>query len=109
MLLLLPNEVEKRGELPEEEGNLLVRETMKKEELIKELHLLNHLLDELVERTHEKICNSQNNCTTSLVKSKISYVIKVAILKKAAFIEKNNLAETVKKNKKERPAQNINK
>ncbi len=59
MLLLLPNEVEKRGELPEKEGNLLVRETMKKEELIKELHLLNHLLDELVERTHEKICNSQ--------------------------------------------------
>ena len=60
MSLLLLNEVEKRGELPEEEeGNLLVRETMKKEELIKELHLLNHLLDELVERTHEKICNSQ--------------------------------------------------
>lgn len=58
---------------------------------------------------HEKICNSQNNCTTSLVKSKISNEIKVAILKKAAFIEKNNLAETVKKNKKERPAQNINK
>ena len=56
----MPNEVEKRGELPEEEeGNLLVRETMKKEELIKELHVLNHLLDELVERTHEKINNSQ--------------------------------------------------
>ena len=52
MLLLLLNEVEKRGELPEEEGNLLIKETMKKEELIKELHLLNHLLDELVERTH---------------------------------------------------------
>jgi len=59
-LLLSPNEVEKRGELPEEkEGNLLIRETMKKEELIKELHVLNHLLDELVERTHEKINNSQ--------------------------------------------------
>ena len=58
---------------------------------------------------HEKICNSQNNCTTALIKSKISNEIKVAILKKAAFIEKNNLTETVKKNKKERPAQNINK
>ena len=59
-MLLLLREVEKRGELPEEkEGNLLIRETMKKEELIKELHVLNHLLDELVERTHEKICNSQ--------------------------------------------------
>ena len=58
---------------------------------------------------HEKICNSQNNCTTALIKSKISNEIKVAILKKAAFIEKNNLTETVKKSKKERPAQNINK
>ena len=59
-MLLLLREVEKRGELPEEkEGNLLIRETMKKEELIKELHVLNHLLDELVERTHEKINNSQ--------------------------------------------------
>tara|TARA_X000000368_G_C22986744_1_gene692501 strand:+ start:193 stop:765 length:573 start_codon:yes stop_codon:yes gene_type:complete len=57
---------------------------------------------------HEKICNSQNNCTTTLVKSKISNEIKVAILKKAAFFEKNKLTGTVKENKKERPAQNIN-
>ena len=55
MLLLLLNEVEKRGELPEEKGNLLITETMKKEELIKELHLLNHLLDGLVVRTQEKL------------------------------------------------------
>ena len=49
---------------------------------------------------HERICNTQNNCTTSLIDSKISNDIKVAILKKAAFLEKNNIKETVKKNKK---------
>ena len=51
---------------------------------------------------HEKICNSQNNCTTTLVKSKISNEIKVAILKKAAFFEKNKITETTEKNKKKR-------
>ena len=51
---------------------------------------------------HEKICNSQNNCTTQLIKSKVSGDIKLAILKKAAFIEKNKVADTVKKNKKKR-------
>ena len=49
---------------------------------------------------HERICNTQNNCITSLIDSKISNDIKVAILKKAAFFEKNNIKETVKKNKK---------
>ncbi len=47
---------------------------------------------------HEKICSAQNNCSTSLVKSEISNEIKIAILKKAAFLEKNKIAETVKKN-----------
>ena len=51
---------------------------------------------------HERVCNSQNNCTTALVKSKISNEIKVAILKKAAFLEKNKIEETVIKNKKKR-------
>tara|TARA_B100001121_G_C18632355_1_gene594988 strand:- start:268 stop:858 length:591 start_codon:yes stop_codon:yes gene_type:complete len=49
---------------------------------------------------HERICNTQNNCTTSLIDSKISNDIKIAILKKAAFLEKNSINETVKKNKK---------
>ena len=51
---------------------------------------------------HERICKSQNNCTTQLIKSKVSGDIKLAILKKAAFMEKNKLAETIKKNKKKR-------
>ena len=49
---------------------------------------------------HERICSSQNNCRTSLVKSKISNEIKVAILKKAAFMEKSKVEEKVKSKKK---------
>ena len=51
---------------------------------------------------HERICNNQNNCTTQLIKSKVSGDIKLAILKKAAFMEKNKVADTIKKNKKKR-------
>ena len=56
--------------------------------------------DSLKVDVHEKICAGQNNCTTSLLKTKISNDIKVAILKKAAFLEKNKVKETVKKNTK---------
>ena len=51
---------------------------------------------------HERICSTQNNCSTNLVKSKIANEIKVAILKKAAFIQKNTIEENVSKNKKKR-------
>ena len=51
---------------------------------------------------HEKICNSQNNCTTNLIKTNISNDIKVAILKKAAFLEKATIAETITKTKKKK-------
>ena len=54
--------------------------------------------DALKVDVHERICNSQNNCSTSLVKSKISNEIKIAILKKAAMFEN----ETIKKNAKKR-------
>ena len=56
--------------------------------------------DSLKVDVHEKICAGQNNCTTSLLKTKISNDIKVAILKKAAFLEKNRVKENVKKNTK---------
>ena len=49
---------------------------------------------------HERVCNTQNICSTSMVKSKISNEIKVAILKKAAFLEKNRIEEVVKENRK---------
>ena len=52
---------------------------------------------------HERICKTQSNCSTRLVKSKISNEIKVAILKKAAFLQKTKTEEIVKKNKKKRP------
>ena len=51
---------------------------------------------------HERICNSQNNCTTNLIKSKVSNEIKVAILKKAASLKKDGIDETAKHNKKQR-------
>ena len=53
---------------------------------------------------HERICNAQNiSCTVSLIDSKISNDIKIAILKKAAFLEKNKVEKIVKENKKKRP------
>jgi hypothetical protein len=51
---------------------------------------------------HERICDLQNNCNTQLIKSNVSGEIKLAILKKAAFMEKNKIADTIKKNKKKR-------
>jgi hypothetical protein len=51
---------------------------------------------------HERICSNQNNCSTKLLKTKISNEIKVAILKKAAFMKKNKIKETLKKNKKKK-------
>jgi len=56
---------------------------------------------------HERICNKQKtDCSTALVESKISNEIKLAILKKAAFFEKNKTEEIVKQNKKKRPKKN---
>ena len=56
---------------------------------------------------HERVCNEiESNCSTALVESKISNEIKLAILKKAAFFEKNKTDEIVKENKKKRPQTN---
>ena len=56
---------------------------------------------------HERICNKQKtDCSTALVESKISNEIKLAILKKAAFFEKNKTEEIAKQNKKKRPKKN---
>ena len=57
---------------------------------------------------HERVCNPQNICTTSMVKSKISNEIKVAILKKAAFLEKNRIKEVVKENRKSKSKSILN-
>ena len=53
---------------------------------------------------HERICNAQKiNCTVNLIDSKISNDIKIAILKKAAFLEKNKVEKIIKENRKKRP------
>ena len=52
---------------------------------------------------HEKVCNENNNCKTNLIDSKISQEIQVAILKKAAVLEKSKVQETVEEFKKKFP------
>ena len=52
---------------------------------------------------HEKVCNENNNCKTSLIDSKISQEIQVAILKKAAVLEKNKTQKTVEEFRKKFP------
>lgn len=56
---------------------------------------------------HERVCNElKTNCSTTLIENKISNEIKLAILKKAAFFNKNKIDEIVKENKKNRPRRN---
>ena len=53
---------------------------------------------------HEKICEKEkNNCSTSLVQNEVAGEIKLAILKKASFLEKNKIENIVKENRKKRP------
>ena len=52
---------------------------------------------------YEKICNlnSINDCTTNKISSNLENEIKLAILKKAAILEKENLKKTVKRIREE--------
>ena len=52
---------------------------------------------------HEKVCNENNNCKTNLVDSKITKEIQVAILKRAALLEKNKTEKTVEEFRKKFP------
>jgi len=53
---------------------------------------------------HEKICDKEkNNCSTLLVKNEVVGEIKLAILKKATFLKKNQIENIVKENRKKRP------
>ena len=52
---------------------------------------------------HERICTNNNNCTTNLIDSKISSEIQLAILKKAAFMEKKSIEKLVKERRKKDP------
>ena len=56
--------------------------------------------DALNIQNHERICdNNNNNCNIKKIKTKLGNEIKIAILKKAAFLEKNKLDKIRKKNK----------
>ena len=57
--------------------------------------------DALKINVHERICvQSTNNCSVNLIQSKIANEIKLAILKKAAFLEKNKIDKMVKERRK---------
>ena len=57
--------------------------------------------DALKINVHERICvQSTNNCSVNLIQSKIANEIKLAILKKAAFLEKNKVDKMVKERRK---------
>ena len=59
--------------------------------------------DALKITVHEKICNGNTSCKTSLIDSKISSEIQLAILKRAALLEKNKIEKTVEEFRKEFP------
>jgi len=53
---------------------------------------------------HERICdNNRNNCSTNLIDSKISSEIQLAILKRAAVMEKIGIEKLVKERRKKDP------
>tara|TARA_B100000767_G_scaffold98739_1_gene94685 strand:+ start:596 stop:1105 length:510 start_codon:yes stop_codon:yes gene_type:complete len=49
---------------------------------------------------HKKICSSQNNCQINKINNELNSEIKLAILKKAAQIENEDVAKTKKKSGK---------
>ena len=51
---------------------------------------------------HERICTN-NTCSTNLIDSKISSEIQLAILKKAALMQKKGIKELVKERRKKDP------
>ena len=60
--------------------------------------------DALKINVHERVCiKDTNNCSVNLIQSKISNEIKIAILKKAAFLEKTKIDKLVKERRKKIP------
>ena len=52
---------------------------------------------------HEKICNINNSsCSVKKISSNLENEIKVAILKRAAFLEKNQLNKNAEEYRKEK-------
>ena len=59
--------------------------------------------DALKITVHEKICGENNKCKTNLIDSKISSEIQLAILKRAALLEKSKVEKTIEEYRKEFP------
>ena len=64
--------------------------------------------DALSVTIHEKICklNTINDCSTNKISSNLENEIKLAILKKAAILEKEKFKQNTKKYRKKRPEGN---
>ena len=52
---------------------------------------------------HERICTNNNNCTTNLIDTKISGEIQLAILKRAALMEKKGIKKLIEERRKKDP------
>ena len=52
---------------------------------------------------HERICNTVNNCSTNLIDSKISGKIQLAILKRAALLERKGIKKLTEERRKKDP------
>ncbi len=52
---------------------------------------------------HERVCNTNNNCRTNLIDTKISSEIRLAILKRAALMEKKEIKKLIKERRKKDP------
>jgi hypothetical protein len=83
-------------------GNSSNQNTNKRDLKITVRFLTNEIRsDALKINVHERICiQNTNNCSVNLIQSKIANEIKLAILKKAAFLEKNKINERVKERRK---------
>tara|TARA_B100000902_G_C27245213_1_gene882236 strand:- start:736 stop:1317 length:582 start_codon:yes stop_codon:yes gene_type:complete len=86
-------------------GNSSNQNTNKRDLKITVRFLTNEIRsDALKINVHERICiQNTNNCSVNLIQSKIANEIKLAILKKAAFLEKNKINERVKERRKKVP------
>ena len=59
--------------------------------------------DALKVSVHERICSENNKCSTSLIDSEISDEIQIAILKKAAILQKTGIQQKAEEIRKKRP------
>ena len=83
------------------DGNTAENEIVNRQLKITVKFLSNEIrADALKINIHEKICNAESRCKTSKIVSKLEGEIKIAILKKAAFLERKSRSKKSKEYKK---------